>query len=136
MTDARLRSISAALALAGAVVAGYLLYARTTGSAIACPTGGCEVVQSSRYSEIFGVPVALFGLAGFVALFATSIAKGDHARLMHVALALTAAAFTAYLLYLQGAVIGAFCAWCLAADVLASAIAALALVRVLSGARA
>lgn len=123
------------LAAAGAAIASYLLYVRATGSAIACPTGGCETVQSSRYSEIFGIPVAAFGLAGFVALFATAVARGERARTTHVALALGAAAFTGYLLYLQGAVIGSFCAWCLAADLVATVIAALALVRVLPGGR-
>jgi uncharacterized membrane protein len=135
VTERRLRAVSAILAAAGAAIAAYLLYVRTTGSTIACPTGGCETVQSSRYSEIFGIPVAAFGLAGFAGLFATAVAHGERARTTHVALALGAAAFTGYLLYLQGAVIGAFCAWCLGVDVVATAIAALALARVLPGAR-
>lgn len=91
--------------------------------------GGCETVQSSRYAEIFGVPVAAFGLVGYAALLSTALAAGDRARLAHAALALGAFVFSGYLLVLQGVVIGAFCDWCLAGDLLATGIAALALVR-------
>jgi uncharacterized membrane protein len=129
VTERRVSALSAVLALAGAAVTGYLLYVRGTGATIACATGGCETVQSSRYSEIFGVPVAAVGLVGYVALFATALAVGERARLAHAALALGAFAFSGYLLVLQGTVIGAFCDWCLVGDVLVTCITALALVR-------
>ena len=129
MTERRLGAGSAVLALAGAAITGYLLSVRGTGATLACATGGCETVQSSRYSEIFGVPVAAFGLAAYAALFATALAAGERARLAHAVIALGAFGFSTYLLYVQGAVIGAFCDWCLAADVLVTCIAALALVR-------
>jgi uncharacterized membrane protein len=80
VTERRVSALSAVLALAGAAVTGYLLYVRGTGATIACATGGCETVQSSRYSEIFGVPVAAVGLVGYVALFATALAVGERAR--------------------------------------------------------
>jgi uncharacterized membrane protein len=38
------------------------------------------------------------------------------ARLPHTVLALTAAVFSTYLLYVQVELIGALCAWCLASD--------------------
>ena len=53
---------SAALAALGAAITGYLLYARETGTELACATGGCETVQSSAYAEVSGVPVAALGL--------------------------------------------------------------------------
>ena len=129
MNERRIGTVSATLALVGAAITGYLLYVRGTGAQLACATGGCETVQSSRYAEIFGVPVAAVGLAGYAALFVTAVAVGERARLAHAALALGAFAFSAYLLVVQGTVIGAFCDWCLAGDVVVTCIAALALVR-------
>ena len=64
MTDGRLRTAIAALALAGAAVAAYLVYARYTGTRLACTTGGCEIsdqfvqVRSRFASSKKFVPVA------------------------------------------------------------------------------
>ena len=66
MSERSLRLATAALALAGAAVATYLLVVRATGSSLVCSTGGCEAVQSSPYAELAGVPVALLGLIGFL----------------------------------------------------------------------
>ena len=111
-------SASAALAAVGAAITAYLLYVRQTGGALVCSTGGCETVQSSSYAEVLGVPVAALGLAGFLGLLVAALARGEWARLSQATLALTALAFSAYLLYIQLAVIDAICQWCLATDVL------------------
>jgi uncharacterized membrane protein len=120
---------SAFLALAGAAVSGYLLWVRETGANLICATGGCETVQSSQYSEILGMPVALFGFVCYVALFATALLRSENARLVHTALALTAAVFSTYLLYVQIELIGAVCQWYLASDAIVSGLAILALLR-------
>jgi uncharacterized membrane protein len=131
VTDARLRSISAILALVGAGIAAYLLHVRSTGGTLLCATGGCETVQGSRYSELAGVPVAALGLAGFATLFALALLPGEAARLANAVVALGALGFSAYLLVVQVAVIGAICQWCVATDVVATALAAVALIRLL-----
>lgn len=129
MSERRLRLAAAGLALVGAGIASYLLYVRHTGAAIACSSGGCETVQRSRYSEIFGIPVAAVGLVGYAALFAGSLKRGEPARLGQAFVALTAFGFSTYLLLVQVVVIGAVCDWCLASDALTTALAALALLR-------
>jgi uncharacterized membrane protein len=129
MTELTLRRASAALAVAGAAVTGYLLYARTTGGTLVCATGGCESVQSSPYAEALGVPGSALGLLGFLGLLVAALARGELARLTQATLALTAFLFSGYLVFVQLYVIDAMCQWCLAADVLTTAIASLALVR-------
>lgn len=129
MTEPALRSASALLALAGAGIAGYLLWVRETGSALICATGGCETVQSSQYAEVLGVPVALLGLTCYIALVVTAPLPRENARLLHAALALSAVIFSIYLLYVQVELIGALCAWCLASDGIMSGLAILALLR-------
>jgi uncharacterized membrane protein len=129
VTDVHLRGATAVLALMGAAVAGYLVWVRTAGTTLVCATGGCGTVQSSPHAEILGVPVALIGLAGFAALLATALVPGETARLLQVTLAVGAATFSAYLLYVQVALIGTVCDWCLASDAIVIVLAILALVR-------
>ncbi len=130
------RAASAALAVLGAAISAYLLYVRQTGGTIACSTGGCETVQSSTYAELFGVPVAALGVAGFLGLLAAATLRGELARLAQATFALTAVLFGAYLLYVQLAVIDAICQWCVGTDAVVTAIAGLALLRLRLGARA
>lgn len=129
MSERTLRVGSAALAAVGAAITGYLLYVRETGGMLVCATGGCETVQGSSYAEVLGVPVAALGLAGFVTLLLAALARGELARLSQATLALSAVLFSAYLVYIQLVVIEAVCQWCVATDVLTTAIAALALLR-------
>lgn len=131
MSDRVLRAASAALALAGAAIAAYLLHARLTGATIACPTGGCETVQSSHYATVLGVPVPALALAGFVFLLGAALARSDLARAGGAAVALGALVFGGYLLVVQLAVVGALCAWCLATDGIVTALAGLTVLRLL-----
>jgi len=124
-----LRLAAAALALVGAGLAAYLLYARHTGATLACSSGGCETVQRSRYSELLGVPVAALGLFAYLTLLVAAVARGELARLLQAMVALTALGFTTYLLFVQLWLIGAVCDWCLAGDAVTTALAGLALVR-------
>ena len=117
MSDRLLRVAILVLAAAGAANASYLLYERWTGGTIACLTGGCETVQESKYAEIAGVPVALLGLLACLAIFATALSRSELARVAGAAIALGGLAFATYLIYVQAALIEAFCQWCLASDV-------------------
>jgi uncharacterized membrane protein len=106
----------ALLALVGAGIAGYLTYARYAHVSIACSTGGCETVQSSEYAEIVGLPVAVLGLAGYLAILATAFFADERARVAGAALALGGLVFSVYLIFVQIFAIEAFCQWCLASD--------------------
>lgn len=133
MSEGGLRAGIAALALSGAAVSGYLLAARYGDVPLSCTTGGCEAVQSSRYAEVFGFPVAGLGLLGYLLVLATALARGPLAQAAGAALALAAAGFSAYLLVIQLAVIGAVRDWCLASDALTSLVAVLAFLRLRAG---
>lgn len=62
------RKIIGAIAIFGALNTGYLTFTKLFGGAAACPTSGCEQVLSSSYAELFGLPLALFGLLAYVAM--------------------------------------------------------------------
>ena len=112
----RLRAAIAVLALAGAGVAAYLVYARYAHVQIACSTGGCETVQHSKYAKLAGIPVAVLGLGAYVAIFVTALTRQVEAAAIGTAIALGGLVFAVYLIVVQVAVIDAICQWCLASD--------------------
>jgi uncharacterized membrane protein len=116
MTDRRLRGAVLLLSLLGAGIAAYLTFAHFAHVRVSCATGGCETVQNSRYAEVAGVPLAVIGLAGYLVLAWTAVARGALARAAGFAAALTGFAVAMVLLYVQAGVLHAFCQWCLASD--------------------
>jgi uncharacterized membrane protein len=78
---------------------------------------------------VLRVPVAALGLVAFLGLFAGAVVRGDWARLGQATLALSALLFSGYLLVIQFAASRAVCHWCLATDVVTTAIAVTALLR-------
>lgn len=135
MSDRALRVAVAVLATVGAAIAAYLTYARLSHTAIACSTGGCETVQSSRYAEVAGIPVPVLGLAGYLVVLATAFSATELARAAAAATALAGAAFSGYLLYVQLAILDAICQWCLGSDVVVNMLAAAAVARLAAGRR-
>jgi uncharacterized membrane protein len=127
MSDTRLVQASAALALAGLGIAAYLAYTHYSRSSIACPTSGCETVQSSSYATIAGAPVALLGLIGYLVILVGLALPRESGRTIVLAASLAGSLFSLYLLAVQAFEIHAFCAWCVASDVLVLALAGLSL---------
>src|SRR3989304_3447498 len=69
------------LSLLGMADSGYLLWkhrrstllATGTGGSNFCQAGGCDLVSQGKYAEVKGMPVAAFGVAGYLALLALSV---------------------------------------------------------------
>lgn len=68
------RLIMAGLASIGAAVTAYLTYSKLTGNEAACPTNGCDIVLSSPYATVFGLPLALFGFLAYASIVVFAIA--------------------------------------------------------------
>jgi uncharacterized membrane protein len=132
LNERRLRIAIGVLALAGIAIAAYIEYERASGGQLACGTGGCEQVQNSKYAELFGVPVAVLGLAAYAVVFTTALLRLPAAALTGAAVALAGLAFALYLLAVQAFVLDAYCTWCLASD---AVLAALAIVTTIRAAR-
>jgi uncharacterized membrane protein len=135
MNDRALRTAVGILAAAGAAIAGYLTYARFTHTQVACATGGCEIVQRSDYAELVGIPVALLGLMAYLFLLGTAFSSSEPARVAAAAVAVAGAAFSAYLVYVQIAIIDAICQWCVASDVIVALLACACVARVVAATR-
>jgi uncharacterized membrane protein len=126
--------VGAAVAAVGLAVAGYLSAVKLAGTLPVCgPLRGCETVALSSYSELAGVPVALFGVALSAVLVVLQLVwwqRGDRRALgAAYGLGLVGVVVASYLTYLELFVIHAVCAWCVTyavTVVLGWAIAALA----------
>jgi uncharacterized membrane protein len=133
VSDRRLRVAGLAVVLAGVGVASYLTYVHYAGLQPFCAGGGhgCERVQSSSYARLGGIPVALLGLGGYLAIAAALLAPGERARLAAAALAISGFGFSAYLTYLELFVIDAICQWCVASAVLLTLLSVITVWRLL-----
>lgn len=120
----------AAVALIGVFVAVYLLLYKLglIGSVLCGVGGGCETVQASRFAYFLGIPVAAWGVAGYVGILLVALA-GTSPRFAQERwvswglLILTGVAFlfSLYLSALEEWVIRAWCRWCIASAVIATA---------------
>ena len=105
------------LAVVGLIVAIYLAATKLMGEAPVCgPVHGCEDVAASQYSEVFGIPVALFGVGFSIVLIGLSAAwwriADRRALLGAYALGLLGCFVVAGLTYLELFVIHAICVYC------------------------
>lgn len=131
-TAARLRWAILILALAGAAVSAYLTTVHLADRPVFC--GGlssCDAVATSEYSDVGGVPVALFGLGAYAAIAALAVAAWRSAWAVWAvpAILLTAAIgtlYSAYLTWVEIAILEAVCMWCAISAVIIVVITGLA----------
>ena len=126
------------LSIAGLAVASYLTYEHfTAGTTLACPNTGvvnCAKVTSSQYSKVFGIPVALLGLAFFAGMTALSLPPmwrtsspwPSRLRLTAVAVGVI---FVCYLIWAELFQIDAICLWCTVVHALTLVLFALVIIR-------
>ncbi len=126
------RGVSVVVAAAGVGIAGYLTAVHYAGGTPVCAVShGCETVQQSEYAELAGVPVALLGLAGYVAILVSLARDGEAARTVTAFLALAGFGFSAWLTYVELARLDAVCSWCVASAICMTLLAALSVTRML-----
>jgi uncharacterized membrane protein len=135
MTARALRITMIAITLIGLGVASYLTYVHYAGIKPACTAGeSCTKVQTSIYSELAGVPVALIGLIGYVAIMASLLApENENTRLATVAFTVVGFGFSAYLTYRELFSIHAICEWCVSSAIIMTLLMCLAIWRFLRG---
>jgi uncharacterized membrane protein len=115
------------LALAGLGVSIYLTIAHFTESALAgCSESGlvnCTKVTTSAQSYVFGIPVAVLGLAFFVFLVAIMSpwawrARRREVHLVRVAAMVAGIGMVLYLVYAELIIIGSICLYCTSVHIL------------------
>lgn len=124
------RMIVAMLALAGIFVALYLLlYKLGMIGQLNCSIGSCETVNTSKWAKFLGLPVAAWGVAFYVSMFALAIVstgeRYDDSIGMSRLLAFVAGTgvlFSAWLTYLELFRIHAICQWCVISAIIVTVI--------------
>jgi uncharacterized membrane protein len=125
------------VSVVGIVDAVYLTAHHYSREPVPCDlVSGCETVLTSSYAEIGGVPLAAFGLAAYFAAFCLAVLAaygntrawtlfGIHTAVM--------AAVSVWLIYVQAAVLNAFCQFCLLSAATTFTLFALFIVSVVKG---
>jgi uncharacterized membrane protein len=136
VSSRRLRITLLVLAVIGIGLASYLTYIHYAGIKPLCGRNGgtCEKVQTSRYSKLGGVPVALIGLIGYVVILGSLLAPEDErSRFATVALTLGGFGFSLYLTYRELFTLKEICEWCVSSAALVTVMLLLSLWRFLRG---
>lgn len=116
-TTPKLPIAAALVALIGLADSVYLTVHHLTAEPVPCSLlSGCEMVLTSQYAELAGVPLAAFGALAYFAAFSLALLRIFGNRAAWFALGLLSVGmflFTCWLFYLQAMVIKAFCQFCL-----------------------
>lgn len=121
---------AAVVALVGVLDAVYLTVEHLSGRSVRCVVvSGCDAVLSSSYATLFGsVPLAAVGAVAYFLVFSLATLAAFGYRSLRGPLAVLVAlmfAFTLWLLYVQGFVLGAFCTYCLVSAAVTTTLAIL-----------
>jgi len=114
MSSRALRIVLIAITVLGVALASYLTYIHYAEIKPLCTAGNaCIKVQSSIYSKLAGVPVALMGLIGYVLILGSLLVRpSETSRLATMSLTLVGFGFSAYLTYRELFSIHAICEEC------------------------
>jgi len=114
-----------ALSLIGVALAGYLSWTAVTSAAVqGCAEGaGCDVVLSSRWATLMGVPTAVWGLLTYLALAATALGlRAEKQWRWAWTIAFFGTLYSVYLTTISLTMLGAACPYCLTSLTLMSSI--------------
>lgn len=134
--DKKMYWASIVLSVVGVAVAAYMtIYKWTSNDSMCLGSGECATVNASPYSEVYGIPVALVGLVGYLAILAILWLEPrqrffeEQGPLMVFGMGLAGFAFNIYLVYLEFYVIKALCPFCVASQITMTILFVLAVIR-------
>jgi uncharacterized membrane protein len=124
------------LGIVGALDSVYLSWLKITGAVAACSNvGDCEAVNSSRYAEVAGVPIAILGLIGYLAILGVTLLENHEPswksglRLAFFGFTLAGTLYSVYLTYIEVAILHAICPFCVVSAVVMLALFIIAIYR-------
>ena len=125
-----------ALVIVGLAVSVYMTIYKYTGNDGMClGSGDCSTVNASRFSEVNGIPVAVFGIVGYVAILIVLFYENKqeffrkNGALLVFGMSLTGFVFTLWLVYVELELLKAICPFCVTSQVAMTIIFILAVVR-------
>jgi uncharacterized membrane protein len=135
--EKRLSQLAIALTIIGLLVSVYMtIYKITSNDSMCIGSKDCSVVNASRYSEVYGIPVAVLGILGYAAILGVLLFEGktgflqQNGTMVFFGLSLTGFLFTLYLIFVEVALIKAYCPFCIASQSAMTLIFILSVIRV------
>jgi uncharacterized membrane protein len=124
------------LCLLGLGIASYLAYVEVNQVEAVCgPVGECNVVQTSEYALLLGIPVAVWGVLNYLGVAALWTGqrflagrRADLSQIGLLGLLLFGTLFSVYLTCLELFTIHAICMWCLGSAVTTTALMLIVLI--------
>ena len=136
--DKRLKQVTIALTVLGLLVSIYMtIYKVTNNESMCIGSGGCSIVNASGYSSVRGIPVAVFGVIGYLAILALFYLESKpgffqtNGSMLQFAVTLTGFLFTVWLVYVEVALLKAYCPFCITSQVAMTLIFTLTVIRVI-----
>ncbi len=127
---------SVALSVLGLLVSIYMtIYKLTENPNMCLGNGGCSKVNSSIYSEVNGIPVAVVGIAGYLVILVLLLLENridflkNNGTMALFGLALIGFLFTIYLIYVELALIHALCPFCVTSQITMTILFILSVIR-------
>jgi uncharacterized membrane protein len=134
--DKWLYRASVALVVVGLLVSIYMtIYKYSNNDGMCLGSGDCSTVNASRFSEMNGIPVAVFGVVGYTAILFVHFFENrnaffkKNATLFIFGMSLTGFIFTLWLVYVEVALLKAYCPFCITSQVAMTVIFILAVIR-------
>lgn len=135
----KLTSLSLFTALVGLLDSAYLAWLKLTYNEAACigGFGDCYTVNTSPYAEVYGIPIALLGVLAYLTIAVIHLLEGrsdffrSNGVLMVFGISLAGVLYSAYLTYLEVAVLRAWCPYCVLSAVAMTAIFVVSVIRLM-----
>ena len=134
--DSKLRITSIILAILGLLDSIYLVWVKFTGNYAICgPIGNCESVNSSQYSEIFGVPIALLGAGAYLVMVVLLLLEprgsfwAESGPIIVFGMSLIGVLYSIYLTYIEIAILQAICPYCVISAIILVALLIISAIR-------
>ncbi len=137
--EKKIRTYLIALGMIGLLDSLYLSYIKITNTTASCAgIGDCDVVNSSPYSEIYGIPIALLGAGAYLLMLFLLVMESrggvwrTRGPLVVFLFTLVGVIYSAYLTYIEIAVLHAICPYCVVSAVVLVLMLALSTYRYIS----
>ncbi len=124
-------------ALIGLFDAIYLTWIKLSHNETQCAPGlgDCFTVNTSRYSEIYGIPIAIFGMATYVLIIGILLFEPrvkflkENGTLALFGISLIGVLYSIYLSYLEEFVLHAWCPYCILSAIAITIIFVISIIR-------
>ena len=133
----RFMQVTITLTFIGLLVSIYMtIYKVTSNDNMCIGSQDCSVVNASKYSEVNGIPVAVIGAIGYTALLGILWLERrpgffqDNGSMIFFGISLIGFFFTLWLVYVEVALLKAYCPFCIASQISMTLIFVLSAIRV------